>query len=166
MEKASKDRGEVAQHRGYPIVESGWSTEDGRAVMVVPGLKERPDAPVLASVREAIEFIDAELDAREAESSEEFEAVLKVRGARSIGITVPADVARRMGLDVGDKVIVTIRRARGRPGGAGRRLPQGPEPPDRCEAGGKVGELSSGAVGPAAPRRPRPRSERTIAEAG
>ena len=111
MEKASEDRREVARHRGYPIVESGWSTEDGRAVMVVPGLKERPDAPVLASVREAIEFIDAELDAREAESSEEFEAVLKVRGASSVGLTVPADVARRMGLDVGDRVVVAIRKA-------------------------------------------------------
>jgi bifunctional DNA-binding transcriptional regulator/antitoxin component of YhaV-PrlF toxin-antitoxin module len=37
--------------------------------------------------------------------------VLKVRGAASVGLTVPADVARRMGLDVGDRVVVAIRKA-------------------------------------------------------
>jgi hypothetical protein len=129
-------------HRTFNIVETDWTTtvkvgfdkEEVRPVYVIPGLKERPSSPFLTTVEEAREYIDAELDGREAwkaESSEEFETVLKVRGAASVGLTVPADVARRMGLDVGDRVIVTIRRARGRPGGAGRRLPQGPEPPDR-----------------------------------
>lgn len=104
---------EVADHRGYPIVETAWTIEDAggvaRRVYAVPGLKERPDAPALTSVREAMGYIDSVLDARE--GCEEFEAVLKVRGAASVGLTVPADVARRMGLDVGDRVVVTIRKA-------------------------------------------------------
>lgn len=112
----------VEEHRGYEIVETDWATEvkvgfdreEVRPVYVIPGLKERPSSPFLTTVDEAREYIDAELDGREAwkeEISEEFEAVLKVRGAASVGLTVPADVARRMGLDVGDRVVVTIRKA-------------------------------------------------------
>lgn len=112
----------VEEHRGFQIVETDWTTsvkvgfdqEEVRPVYVIPGLKERPSKPFLTTVEEAREYIDAELDGREAwkeESSEEFEAVLKVRGAASVGLTVPADVARRMGLDVGDRVVVTIRKA-------------------------------------------------------
>ena len=111
----------VSEYRDYIIVETDWTTsvnvggvEEVRPVYVIPGLKERPSRPFLTTVDEAREYIDAELDGREAwkeESSEEFEAVLKVRGAASVGLTVPADVARRMGLDVGDRVVVTIRKA-------------------------------------------------------
>ena len=112
----------VEEYKGYEIVETGWTTtvkvgfdrEEVRPVYVIPGLKERPSRPFLTTVDEAREYIDDELDGREKwaqETSEEFEAVLKVRGAASVGLTVPADVARRRGLDVGDRVSVTIRKA-------------------------------------------------------
>ena len=105
----------VDRYRGFDIVESDFLAEDGdrlRAALVVPGLKERPDGPVLTSRDEARAWIDAELDAREkASDGEEFRAELKVRGRCSLGVTVPADVARRMMLDVGDEVIVRVRRA-------------------------------------------------------
>lgn len=103
------------KYRGYEIEETSYTTEvsvggrtEVRPVFVIPGLKERLTRPTLTTVGEAKEFIDAELEAREERAGETFEATVKTRGAASVGVTVPADVARRMGLDVGDRVSVRI----------------------------------------------------------
>lgn len=109
----------VAKHRGYDIVESDFLVEESsrlRRALVVPGLKERPDGPILGTAAEAKEFIDAELDARERAleaGTAEFVALVKVRGRASVGVTIPAEVARGLGLDVGDAVEVRIRRKAG-----------------------------------------------------
>lgn len=108
----------VDRYMGFDIVESPFLVEDGSGrvyhALVIPGLKERPDGPVLASREEAREFIRAEMDARESSGGwESFGAVLKVRGRASVGVTIPADTARALGLDVGDEVEVRIRRKAG-----------------------------------------------------
>lgn len=103
------------EHRGYDIEETAYTTavkvgsrEETRPVYVIPGLKERLTRPILTTWEEAIAYIDAELSAREEREGEEFRATLKTRGAASVGLTVPADVARRLGLDVGDRVRVRL----------------------------------------------------------
>lgn len=107
----------VAKHRGYDIVESDFLVEENsrlRRALVVPGLKERPDGPILGTAGEAKAFIDAELDARERAleaGTAEFVALVKVRGRASVGVTIPAEVARGLGLDVGDAVHVRMRKA-------------------------------------------------------
>ena len=113
----------VDEYRGYEIVETDWTTEvrvgfdraEVRPVYVIPGMKERPSSPFLTSVQEARDFIDEELAGREAmreARTSTFEASVKVRGVASLGVTIPADVARCMGLDVGDRVRVTVEKLR------------------------------------------------------
>lgn len=120
------------EYRGYRIVETDWTTEvrvgfdraEVRPVYVIPGMKERPSSPFLTSVQEARDFIDEELAGREAmreARTATFEASVKVRGAASLGVTIPAPAARALGLDVGDRVKVTVEKMARR--GAGRRVP-------------------------------------------
>ena len=108
----------VDRYMGYDIAESSFMAEDGSGrvynALIIPGLKERPDGPVLLTREEAREFIRAEMAARESSGGwESFGAALKVRGRSSLGLTVPADTARALGLDVGDEVEVRIRRKAG-----------------------------------------------------
>ena len=108
----------AAEHRGYTIVETDWTTEDQatgevRPVYVIPGLKERPSRPFLTTVEEAREYIDDELDGREAwarESSETFAAQARAHG-RSLAVTIPSSAVRRLGVEVGDELEVTVRKA-------------------------------------------------------
>ena len=119
-------------YRGYEVVETDWTTEvrvgfdraEVRPVYVIPGMKERPSSPFLTTVQEARDYIDKELAGREAmreARTATFEASVKVRGAASLGVTIPAPAARALGLDVGDRVRVTVERMARR--GAGRRVP-------------------------------------------
>ena len=111
----------AAEHRGYRIVETDWTTEDPatgevRPVYVIPGLKERPSRPFLTTVEEARGYIDDELDGREQwarESAETFTAQARAHG-RSVAVTVPSSAVRRLGIEVGDELEVTVRKARGR----------------------------------------------------
>ena len=116
----------AAEHRGYEIVETDWTTsvkvgfdkEEVRPVYVIPGLKERPSKPFLTTVEEAREYIDDELDGREAwaqESSETFTAQARAHG-RSVAVTIPSSAVRRLGIEVGDELEVTVRKARRRTG--------------------------------------------------
>lgn len=111
----------AAEHRGYEIVETDWTTtvkvgpdeEEVRPVYVIPGLKERPSRPFLTTVEEARDYIDDELDGREAwarESSETFVAQARAHG-RSLAVTIPSHAARRLGVEVGDELEVTVRKA-------------------------------------------------------
>lgn len=122
----------VDVHRTFPILETDWTTavrtgdgrEEVRPVYVIPGLKERPSSPYLTTVQEARDYIDEELAGREAmreARTATFEASVKVRGAASLGVTIPASASRAMGLDVGDRVRVTVEKLARR--GAGRRVP-------------------------------------------
>ena len=109
----------VGEHRGYEVEETDWTTavrtgdgrEEVRPVYVIPGMKDRPSSPFLTTVQEARDYIDEELAGREAmreARTATFEASVKVRGAASLGVTVPAGAARSLGLDVGDRVRVTV----------------------------------------------------------
>ena len=110
----------AAEHRGYAIVETDWTTEvkvgsseEVRPVYVIPGLKERPSRPFLTTVQEAREYIDDELDGREQwakESSETFMAQARAHG-RSVAVTIPSSAVRRLGVEVGDELEVTVRKA-------------------------------------------------------
>lgn len=108
----------VDVHRSFNIVETDWTTEDPatgevRPVYVIPGLKERPSRPFLTTVEEAREYIDDELDGREAwaqESAETFTAQARAHG-RSVAVTVPSSAVRRLGIEVGDELEVTVRKA-------------------------------------------------------
>ena len=109
----------AAEHRGYRIVETDWTTEDPatgevRPVHVIPGLKERPSRPFLTTVQEAREYIDDELDGREQwarESAETFTAQARAHG-RSVAVTIPSSAVRRLGVEVGDELEVTVRARR------------------------------------------------------
>lgn len=109
----------VDVHRSYNIVETDWTTEDPatgevRPVYVIPGLKERPNRPYLTTVQEAREYIDYELDGREAwaqESAETYKAQARAHG-RSVAVTIPSHTARRLDIEAGDELEVTIRKAR------------------------------------------------------
>ncbi|MBR6204683.1 MAG: AbrB/MazE/SpoVT family DNA-binding domain-containing protein [Candidatus Methanomethylophilaceae archaeon] len=122
----------VDEYKGYEIVETGWTTEvrtgfdasEVRPVYVIPGMKERPSSPFLTTVQEARDFIDEELAGREAmreARTATFEASVKVRGAASLGVTIPASASRALGLEVGDRVRVTVEKMARR--GAGRKAP-------------------------------------------
>ena len=119
-------------YRGYEVVETDWTTavrtgdgrEEVRPVYVIPGMKERPSSPFLTTVQEARDFIDEELAGREAMREARtavFEASVKVRGAASLGVTIPASASRALGLDVGDRVRVTVEKMARR--GAGKKVP-------------------------------------------
>ena len=118
----------VDEYKGYEIVETGWTTEvrtgfdasEVRPVYVIPGMKERPSSPFLTTVQEARDFIDEELAGREA-MREARTATFKVRDAASLGVTIPASASRALGLEVGDRVRVTVEKMARR--GAGRKAP-------------------------------------------
>ena len=107
----------VDVHRSFNIVETDWTTEDQatgevRPVYVIPGLKERPSRPFLTTIEEAREYIDDELDGREQwarESSETFRAQARAHG-RSVAVTIPSSAVRRLGVEVGDELEVTVRK--------------------------------------------------------
>ena len=102
----------AAEHRGYEIVETDWTTEvkvgfdreEVRPVYVIPGLKERPSRPFLTTV-----------EAWARESSETFTAQARAHG-RSVAVTIPSSAVRRLGIEVGDELEVTVRKARRRTG--------------------------------------------------
>lgn len=111
----------VDVHRSFNIVETDWTTsvkvgfdkEEVRSVYVIPGLKERPSRPFLTTVEEAKGYIDDELDGREQwakESAETFTAQARAHG-RSVAVTVPSSAVRRLGVEVGDELEVTVRKA-------------------------------------------------------
>ena len=119
-------------YRGFEVVETDWTTEvrvgsdraEVRPVYVIPGMKERPSSPFLTTVQEARDYIDEELAGREAmreARTATFEASVKVRGAASLGVTIPAPASRALGLDVGDRVRVTVEKMARR--GAGKKVP-------------------------------------------
>ncbi len=108
----------VETYRGYDIVETDWTTtvrvgvdrEDVRPVFVIMGLKERPSSPFLTSVPECREYVDSELAGREEMrrlKSARWRAVVRHRG-NSLAVTVPAQIARDMGLEDGDEVVVEV----------------------------------------------------------
>jgi hypothetical protein len=108
----------VEEYRGYTIVETDWTTtvkvgfdeEEVRSVYIIRGLKERPSRPFLTSVEQCREYIDGELEGRAAVDlamSETWEARVRMNGT-SQAVTVPAAVMRRLGLEVGDEVRVTV----------------------------------------------------------
>lgn len=114
------------EYKGFAIVDTGYSTmaEDGedyvkRPVYIIRGLKERLGSPMLTSVGECRAFIEDELRARE-EADEAMGATwdcrIRSNGNASV-VTVPADVMRRLGLEIGDQVTVRIARRRGGSGG-------------------------------------------------
>ena len=85
------------------------------------------------TVQEAREYIDDELDGREAwaqESSETFRAQARAHG-RSVAVTIPSSAVRRLGVEVGDELEVTVRKARGRDRGRGRNTETPPAVPRR-----------------------------------
>ena len=115
------------EYRGYTIVETDWTTEvnvggaeEVRPVFIIRGLKERPSRPFLTSVEECERYIEDELKAREEMDealSETWDCRVRSNGNASI-VTVPADVMRRLGLEIGDQVTVRVSRRRGGLAGA------------------------------------------------
>lgn len=110
----------VEEYKGYTIVETDWTTEvktgfdqeEVRPVYIIRGLKERPSRPFLTSVGECRAYIDDELKAREEVDeamSETWECRVRSNGRASV-VTVPAETMRRLGLEVGDAVRVTVAR--------------------------------------------------------
>ena len=100
----------VAEHRGYSILATDIEVPGGVA-HVVPGIKEGPDKPTLATVQEAKDHIDYQLEWREARLGtfkETFEAEIFLHGgSMSVAVT---KAARKMGLDAHDRVLVTLER--------------------------------------------------------
>lgn len=97
----------VAEHRGYPILETDIEVSGGRA-LIVPGLKEGPEHPTLTTVEQCVRFIDYQLEWRSRRISERetFEAEIVSRGG-SLTVTVTG-AATRMGLGTHDRVKVTL----------------------------------------------------------
>lgn len=109
----------VEEYKGFRIVETDWTTETERGIVpvyIIRGLKERPSRPFLTTVEQCREYIDGELEGRamvDEAMSETWEARVRMNGT-SQAVTVPAAVMRRLGLEVGDEVRVTVARIRGR----------------------------------------------------
>lgn len=105
----------VDEYKDYIIVETDWTTETERGVVpvyIIRGLKERPSRPFLTSVEECRDYIDEELKARaetDEAMSETWECRVRSNGRASV-VTVPAEAMRRLGLEVGDAVRVTVAR--------------------------------------------------------
>lgn len=136
-------------YRGYEVVETDWTTEvrtgsdrtEVRPVYVIPGMKERPSSPYLTTVQEARDYIDEELAGREVmreARTATFEASVKVRGAASLGVTIPASASRALGLDVGDRVRVTVEKLARR--GRGEKGPRKVLRPYRMRVPGRTGD--------------------------
>ena len=99
----------IERYRGFEIVEL---FVDGASVHVIPGMKERVSDPVLGTVEEARAFIDEEIAGREAfreARTVRWKAVVRYRG-NSLSVTIPAKLARSLGLQDGDEVEVAIAR--------------------------------------------------------
>lgn len=97
-------------YRGFEIVETDWTTEEARPVLVILGLKERPSSPILTTVEEARGFVDEELAGREAmreARTARWTAVVRHRG-NSLAVTIPSKIARDLGLDDGSEVEVAM----------------------------------------------------------
>lgn len=109
----------VDEYKDYIIVETDWTTsvnvggvEEVRPVYIIRGLKERPSRPFLTTVEQCREYIDDELKARQAMDeamSETWECRVRSNGRASV-VTVPAETMRRLGLEIGDAVRVTVAR--------------------------------------------------------
>lgn len=109
----------VDEYKGFVIVETDWTTsvsvgrvEEVRPVYIIRGLKERPSRPFLTSVEECRSYIDDELRARaevDEAMSETWECRVRSNGRASV-VTVPAETMRRLGLEIGDEVRVTVAR--------------------------------------------------------
>lgn len=107
----------IMTYRGYDIVETDTSTEnpsgDVVPILIIPGLKEGLTRPILASIRQAEDYIDGELEARErriANAGAEFTTVVRAAG-HSLGVTIPAEIRREHGICVGDQVTVVIKKS-------------------------------------------------------
>lgn len=114
----------IMTYRGYDIVETDTSTEnpsgDTVPILIIPGLKEGLTRPILASIRQAEDYIDGELEAREkriASAGAEFTARIRSMG-HTVGITIPAEVRREHGYNVGDEIVVIMRKKSGSGPGA------------------------------------------------
>lgn len=105
----------VDEYKDFIIVETDWTTETERGIVpvyIIRGLKERPSRPFLTSVEECRAFIDDELRARaetDEAMSETWECRVRSNGRASV-VTVPAETMRRLGLEIGDAVRVTVAR--------------------------------------------------------
>lgn len=110
----------VEEYKGFTIVETDWTTtvkvgfdqEEVRAVYIIRGLKERPSRPFLTTVEQCREYIDEELEGRarmDEAMSETWECRIRSNGRASV-VTVPAETMRRLGLEIGDAVRVTVAR--------------------------------------------------------
>ena len=65
---------------------------------------------------------------RARESAETFAAQARAHG-RSVAVTVPSSAVRRLGIEVGDELEVTVRKAGGRDRGRGRNAETPPAVP-------------------------------------
>lgn len=107
----------IFTYRGYDIVETDTSTENPSGevvpILIIPGLKEGLTRPILASIRQAEDYIDGELEARErriADAGAEFTTAVRTTG-HSVGVTIPAEIRREHGINVGDQVTVIIKKS-------------------------------------------------------
>ena len=107
----------IMTYRGYDIVETDTSTEnpsgDVVPILIIPGLKEGLTRPILASIRQAEDYIDGELEARErriADAGAEFTTTVRTTG-HSLGVTIPAEIRREHGINLGDEVTVIIKKS-------------------------------------------------------
>ena len=128
----------VEEYKGYTIVETDWTTEvkvgfdqeEVRAVYIIRGLKERPSRPFLTTVEQCREYIDEELEGRarmDEAMSETWEGFVRAHGNAYI-VTIPVQAVRRMGLEVGDPVRVTLARKRAGTGGENDDATRAPRP--------------------------------------
>lgn len=118
----------VADYCGYEIhatdlpIETVRTAEDGTVTRekgfahIIPGLKESPDEPVLASPSECAAYIDEQLEWRSmrergAPDRETFDTIIACRGS-SLTVTV-TKAARRLGLKEHSPVRVTIEKIDG-----------------------------------------------------
>ncbi|MBO4797446.1 MAG: AbrB/MazE/SpoVT family DNA-binding domain-containing protein [Candidatus Methanomethylophilaceae archaeon] len=112
----------IMTYRGYDIVETDTSTEnpsgDVVPILIIPGLKEGLTRPILASIRQAEDYIDGELEARErriASAGAEFSARVRTLG-HAVGITIPAEIRRKHGINVGDELTIIVKKSDSGPG--------------------------------------------------
>ena len=106
----------IMTYRGYDIVETDTSTENPSGevvpVLIIPGLKEGLTRPILFSIRQAEDYIDGELEAREkriASEGAEYKTTVRVVG-NSAGMTIPAEIRRKQGINVGDEIKVIVKK--------------------------------------------------------
>ncbi len=112
----------AAEYKGYAIVETDWlgKTDAGIApVYAIRGLRERPFGPILSTVEECEEYIEEELAGRamvdavlaESAEGETWKGRIRLNGSSQV-VTVPAETMRRLGLEIGDEVRITVVKGR------------------------------------------------------